>query len=120
MRVPLHDGGEVVVKLQMEQGQLKATFRTESEGMQQALETGWSQFSQTSSDRGVRVGAAAFDSSSSQNGTGSFQQSPDQRERGANTRLFETDFTAPLRTSDARKPLEARRAASSSSLEIYA
>jgi len=81
LRLPLQDGGEVVVKLQIEAGQVSALFRTDSQGLREALESRWTQFTTTSSERVLKVGSAVFESASMENTTGGFSQSPDQRNR---------------------------------------
>jgi hypothetical protein len=123
MRVPLQDGGEVVVKLRIEHGEVKAIFHSVTEGLQQALETGWSQLAQTSTDRSGKIAPAVFESSSMQSGTGGFQQSSDQRERNGRG-YSETEFVPMPHHPEHRKGNDPRRpaagATAAASLQIYA
>lgn len=124
MRLPMRDGAEVVVRLRIEQGEVKATFHTGSEGLRQALETGWTQSSQTSSERAGKAAPAVFESPSLQSGMGGFHQSPDHRDRSGRDQYSNADFAPMLSQPEIKKALEPRRpkpsAAPATSLEIYA
>ncbi len=124
MRVPLQDGGEVVVKIRIEHGEVKAIFQSSADGLQQALETGWSQLGQTPTERIGKAAPAVFESPSMQSGTGGFQQSPDQRERNERGRASEAHFLPPPLPPESKKVNDARRstagATSPASLQIYA
>ncbi len=122
MRLPLREGEEIIVKLRLEQGEVKATFRTESAGLKQALEQGWSQFTQNTSERNLRVGPVSFESSSPESGRGGFQQSPDQRDRQTAAGSPEFDLAPAPRPALGGKTPDARRAntASTESLATYA
>ena len=121
MRLPMRDGEEVVVKLRIEHGEVKATFQSASEGLRQALETGWSQISP---ERAAKAAPAVFESSSMQSGMGGFQQSADQRERRGHGPESEAAFTSTMPHFANPKTAAALRtttsAAPSASLELYA
>ncbi len=124
MRLPMRDGQEVVVKLRLEQGEVKATFQSTSDTLQQALETGWSQVTHASNERAGKIASTVVETSSLESGTGSFQQSPDHRDRSGNTRYSETLFAPLPGQPETRKAAPPRRPAPglspSTSLEIYA
>ncbi|MGB8170736.1 MAG: hypothetical protein WCF18_24745 [Chthoniobacteraceae bacterium] len=124
MRLPMRDGQEVVVKLRIEQGEVKATFQTTSDDLRQALETGWSQVAQSSSERAEKVATTVVESSSSENGTGNFQQSSDQRDRARHEPLPDSPFSTPPAQAQTKTPSAPRRPTArlspSTSLEIYA
>ncbi len=123
LRLPMRDGEEVVVKLRVEHGEVKATFQSASEGLRQALEAGWSQASQASPERAARAIPAVFESPAMQSGMGSFQQSPNQRERSGSDAPAEPSF-APQPQGQARRVTETLRAtpttAATEPLKIYA
>lgn len=124
MRLPMQDGAEVVVRLRIERGEVKATFHTGSEGLRQALETGWSQYSQTSSERAGKAAPAVFESPSLQSGMGGSHQSPDHRDRRGRDQYSSADFAPVPSPQEIKKALQPRRpkasAAPAASLEIYA
>ena len=123
LRLPMREGEEVVVKLRVEHGEVKATFQSASEGLRQALEAGWSQASQASPERAARAIPAVFESPAMQSGMGSFQQSPNQRERSGSDAPAEPSF-APQPQSQARRVTETLRTtpttASTEPRKIYA
>jgi flagellar hook-length control protein FliK len=125
VRLPMRDGGEVVVKLHVEAGEVKAVFHTESSSLRDALESGWNQLASTNSDRAVKIGTVAFEGSSLQNGTGGFSQTPDQRRRALDT--YQPDnvpfLNGPLSDLEKDQPNTPRRSVSTVSmagLQIYA
>ena len=124
MRLPMRDGEEVVVKLRLEQGEVKATFQSGSEGLRQALETGWSQYTQNSAERAAKAAPAVFESPSMQSGMGGFHQSPEQRQREDSARSYDPDFATPLSPPENQKTIDLRSTPAaptpSTSLEIYA
>ncbi len=81
MRLPTQDGGELLVRLQISGGELKAVFRTESTGLRDALQAGWTQYTAATAERELKVGQAVFESPSMQSEMGSHSQTPDQRGR---------------------------------------
>ena len=124
VRLPLRDGEEVIVKLRVEQGAVKAVFQTGSEGLRHALETGWTQLSQSSTDRVVRLGPAVFESSAPQSDSGGFQQSPDHRSRGEGALEQDADRLPPPMPRDGRRSAEPRLetadAAPAANIQLYA
>ncbi len=61
MQVQLNDGQELVVKLNFVNGEVRATFRTDSTELRHALESHWTQFATQSAEKGIRVAAAQFE-----------------------------------------------------------
>lgn len=124
LRLPMRDGEEVIVKLRVEQGEVKATFQSDSEGLRKALETGWAQVSQTSAERSAKAASTVVESSSLPNGSGSFQHSSGQQDRRGGERNFETSFTLPLSGPETRKAniptAPATPRTSSANLALYA
>lgn len=124
LRLSLQSGEEVIVKLRLDRGEVKVTFQSGSEGLRHALESGWSQLSQSSADRTVRLGPAVFDAAPLQNGGGGFQQSPRQQGGDSQSQFNEPSaFFAGLRNERKAQPEVRRRVpapAATANLELYA
>lgn len=83
VQVQLQDGQQLVVKLNLTNGQVRATFQTESRELRQALEQHWGQFTAQSVEKGIRVAPPQFEGNSG--GAGDYDQrhASDQRHQGA-------------------------------------
>ena len=79
LQIKLHDGGQLIVKVQMHAGEVKTTFKTDSTEWREAIAQGWSSFSSDSANRGMRVTNPVFESPSAQNGLNDFDNQRQQR-----------------------------------------
>gem|GEM_PF-6128779 len=123
LRLPTQDGGEILVRLQMEAGQVKAVFRTESDGLRDALEAGWNQFAASAPERAQKVSSVVFEAPTTQSGMGGFNQTSDQRGRQQAFAEAEGRVNAPASTFPTTKitPLATRSpVATAVGLQIYA
>ena len=83
MQIKLRDGEQITVKLQMHAGEVRAIFKTDSSELRGAIARGWSSFSSSSAERGVRVTTPVFESPSGQPGFNNQRQ--DRREQAEGT-----------------------------------
>lgn len=122
VRLPMHDGNEVVVKLRIEQGEVKATFQSGSEELRQALETGWSQQTQSASERAGKTATTVLESPALQNSAGGFQHSRDQRQHDTGSAADEFAPKLPAQTNKraAEAPRPALVKTPAASMQIYA
>jgi hypothetical protein len=78
MQVRLNDGTEVEIRVQLRDGHVEPTFKTDSEPLRQAIEQNWQQFTSESAQRGMRVTTPAFESPALTGGT--YDSSHDQQQ----------------------------------------
>ena len=72
VQVKLDDGQQLIVRLQMSQGTVHATFKTESPELRQAIEQSWTGFRSGASERGLQISNPVFESSSGEGGFNAF------------------------------------------------
>ncbi len=80
--LPVGDNESVRIKLSLRGGELRSTFITESPELREALQKAWPEFSQSSRDRGFRLGDPSFQQSYSENNTDLGQDSRRQSDTG--------------------------------------
>ena len=80
VKVQLESGQELTIQLQVVEGEIKPTFRTDSESLRAAIEQNWSQFSKGANERGVKLTSAVFESDP-QAGMPNQQQPQEGKER---------------------------------------
>lgn len=86
MQIKLRDGEQVTVKLQMQAGEVRTIFKTDSSELREAISRAWSNFSSSSAERGVRVTTPVFESPGAQPGLNDFNnQRHDRREQAEGT-----------------------------------
>lgn len=93
MQVQLNDGQQLVVRLNFANGEVRATFRTDSAELRQALESNWGQFASQSAEKGIRVAGAEFQGQSSNFAAHDQQrQSPEHRQSGREAAEAQQEF----------------------------
>ena len=86
LELPISDTESVKIRLQVRGEEIRSVFITESPELRQALQKSWSEFAQSSRDRGFRFGDPTFQNPSSQNNSASEQgQQRGQRDQQADT-----------------------------------
>ena len=63
LQVKLKDGTEIAIKLQMTEGRIQPTFKTDSTELRQAIEQNWSDFSSKSASGNSLIASPVFESS---------------------------------------------------------
>jgi hypothetical protein len=86
LQIKLHDGGQLIVKVQMHAGEVKTIFKTDSAEWREAIAQGWSSFSSDSANRGMRVTNPVFESPAAQSGLNDFDNPRQQRREEADGR----------------------------------
>jgi len=92
MKVKLPDGEQLTVKLQLDAGEVRAIFKTNSTQWREAITRGWSEIAGNSAEHGVRLTNPVFESTGAYAGLADLnQQSRDRRrdaELGGNDATF--------------------------------
>jgi hypothetical protein len=83
MQINLKDGEVLTVHLQVHGGEVRTFFKTDSTEMREAIARGWSDFSTSSAERGLRVTTPVFQSPTTQSGLNNFTNQRDNRREPA-------------------------------------
>ena len=97
--LPVGENESVRIKLSLRGAEIRSTFITESPELREALQKAWPEFSQSSRDRGYRLGDPSFQQGYADNNT-DFGQNNHRR---ANSETREPENAFP--TATPRKPL---------------
>jgi hypothetical protein len=81
MQLKLADGQQLTVRLQLHAGEVRATFRTDSHDWRDAITRGWSDFSSSAADRGLRITNPVFEAPNPQPGFNQFEQQSRHRQQ---------------------------------------
>ena len=124
MQVKLDDGQQLTIRLQMSQGSIHPTFKTESPELRQAIEQNWGGFRTAASERGLQISTPVFEShgaGSSFDPSGGRNQS---RDSGNNPADPETQDFSPRQNlqSNGKQTVSQPQAASlsGSGVQLYA
>ena len=94
LQVKLTDGTQIAIKLQLVDGRIQPTFKTDSLELRQAIEQNWSQFSSGSTARTGQITPPIFETPNAHSGMNDFsqqqggRQQPQEAWMGENTPQF--------------------------------
>jgi len=124
LQVNLDGGQQLTVRLQMAQGAIHATFKTDSPDLRQAIEQNWSGFRTGASERGLQISSPVFESPSTGSGFNAFANRDQTRQQNGDPSDAEASNIIPLPTlapaGKAAAPQPAAASPVESGIQLYA